>query len=98
MRIRKVSIKSHSRRTRGGRRIVVRSYRRGVSIKGLKSKAQSKTEFEHLKEMSPYGEHITKRLHTFQGDDEDGLYGIRRYSGDKITEHRRKLRKLVIKS
>ena len=91
----KVSIKSHSRRTRGGRRVVVRNYTRKAGGKN-KSKTvnnpSSGTEFEALKNRSPYGEPITKRLHAFQGAFEDGPYNMEKTLGDKVAEHKRKVK------
>ena len=46
-----VSIKSHSRRTRGGRRVVVKSYTRKAGLKKTRKSYEplSGTEFESLK-------------------------------------------------
>lgn len=96
---RKVSIKSHSRRTRGGKRVVVKSYTRkaGSKVKRQKTKASSGSEFEKRKNQSPYGEPIEKRLHTFQGSDEDKGFDLKRFIGDSITEHKRKVKKYLSK-
>lgn len=96
---RKVSIKSHSRRTRGGKRVVVRSYSRhaGGKTKRPKTKESSGSEFEKLKNQSPYGEPRTKRLHTFQGSDEDTDFAFRRVMGDKLTESKRKVKEYLSK-
>jgi len=94
----KVSIKSHSRRTRGGKRVVVRNYTRHAGRKSIKkNKPSSGTEFENLKNRSPYGEPSEKRLHTFQGSDEDTFFNLRRFLGDKITEQKRKVKKHISK-
>lgn len=92
---RKISIRSHSRRTRGGRRVVVRSYTRkagGKNKSRVAPKASSGAEFEKRKNRSSYGETITKRLHTFQGAFEDGLYNMKKTLGDKVTEQKRKVK------
>lgn len=99
---RKVSIKSHSRRTRGGRRIVVKSYTRKAGLRNKAHNAKSYepssgTEFENLRNRSPYGEPITNRLHTFQGAVEDALYGMKRFIGDKASERKRKIKEYIAK-
>ena len=88
----KVSIKSHSRRTRGGRRIVVKSYSRRAGSKKRGSKKSGK-EFETLKNTSPYEKRADERLHTFQGTDEDMGFNFKKTIGDAITNYKRKLRK-----
>ena len=50
-----------------------------------------------MKNRSPYGEPITKRLHTFQGAVEDALYGMKRLIGDKVTERKRKIKEHLTK-
>lgn len=92
----KVSIKSHSRRTRGGKRVVVKSYVRMSGKRGMKKeKPSSGSEFKKLKEKSPYGELAEKRLHTFQGPEEDEMFDMKRDIGDKITESKRKVKSSI---
>lgn len=98
---RKFSIKSHSRRTRGGKRVVVKSYSRRAGGRGVskKKKEFSGADFKRRKDLlSPYGEPIEERLHTFQGPEEDGVFDLRRLIGDSITTHKRKIKKSFLKN
>lgn len=75
----KVEVKSHSRKTRSGKRVVVKGYERGVGgsvshAQEVAKKSGSGTEFERLKKkLTPYGDRAKKGLKTFQANDEDVL-------------------------
>lgn len=75
----KVEVKPHSRKTRSGKRVVVKGYERGVSgsashAQEVAKKSGSGTEFERIKEKpTPYGDRAKKGLKTFQANAEDVL-------------------------
>ena len=75
----KVEVKSHSRKTRSGKRVVVKSYERGASGRAshaqeVSKKSGSGAEFERLKKkLTPYGDRAKKGLKTFQANAEDVL-------------------------
>ena len=75
----KVEVKSHSRKTRSGKRVVVKGYERGVSgsishAQEVAKKSGSGGEFERLKKkLTPYGDRAKKGLKTFQANVEDVL-------------------------
>lgn len=75
----KVEVRPHSRRTRSGKRVVVKGYERGVSCsvshaQEVAKKSGSGTEFERLKKkLTPYGDRAKKGLKTFQANAEDVL-------------------------
>lgn len=76
---RKVSVKPHSRKTRSGKRVVVKGYERGVGgnvshAQEVDKKSGSGTEFERLmKKITPYGDRAKKGVKTFQANAEDLL-------------------------
>lgn len=73
----KVSVKPHSRKTRSGKRVVVKGYERvaggGVShAQEVAKKSGSGAEFERLKnKLTPYGDRAKNGLKTFQANAED---------------------------
>lgn len=75
----KVEVKSHSRKTRSGKRVVVKGYERGASgsvshAQEAAKKSGSGVEFERLKnKLTPYGDRAKKGLKTFQANAEDVL-------------------------
>lgn len=75
----KVEVKPHSRKTRSGKRVVVKGYERGASgsvshAQEVAKKSGSGTEFERLKKkLTPYGDRAKKGLKTFQANAEDVL-------------------------
>ena len=75
----KVEVKPHSRKTRNGKRVVVKGYERGAGgsvshAQEVSKKSGSGNEFERLKKkLTPYGDRAKKELKTFQANDEDAL-------------------------
>lgn len=84
----KVEVKTHSRKTRSGKRVIVKGYERGTSgsvshAQEVAKKSGSGTEFERLKEkLTPYGDRARSGLKTFQANAEDLLTQYK----DKLSE------------
>lgn len=75
----KVEVRPHSRKTRSGKRVVVKGYERSIGgsvshTQEVAKKSGSGTEFERIKNKpTPYGDRAKKGLKTFQANAEDVL-------------------------
>lgn len=75
----KVEVRPHSRKTRSGKRVVVKGYKRGIGgsvshAQEVAKKSGSGAEFERIKNKpTSYGDSAKKELKTFQADSEDTL-------------------------
>lgn len=88
----KVEVKPHSRKTRSGKRVVVKGYERGAGgsvshTQEVAKKSGSGNEFERIKKkLTPYGDRAKSGLKTFQANAEDVLTQYKEKISQKVKD------------